>query len=156
MSEIIITKRCGHCKKTKPISKFYKDSARKNGIRCQCKYCCNKGQKTEKVKDYHCKYTKKYQKTKKGKAIAKCYMQSEKGKQMFKRYCFKHPDRRQAKVIVNNAIASGNIQPAKTYNCKCGKQAQQYHHPDYSKPLYIIPVCVKCHKEFHYLSFNRE
>ena len=28
--------------------------------------------------------------------------------------------------------------------------AKERHHPDYSKPLNIIKVCIKCHKNLHY------
>jgi len=39
MSEPIITKRCGHCKTTKPTSDFYRNRAQKDGFCPQCKDC---------------------------------------------------------------------------------------------------------------------
>jgi len=39
MAEQIITKRCGHCKITKPTSDFYRDRARKDGLCAECKDC---------------------------------------------------------------------------------------------------------------------
>lgn len=73
MSESIITKKCSHCKKIKPISEFYKNRVTKDGFSNQCKICCIKNQKL-------------YRQSPKGKAVQKRYKQSEKGKISNKRY----------------------------------------------------------------------
>jgi hypothetical protein len=31
----------------------------------------------------------------------------------------------------------------------CGAKAQHRHHPDYSKPLLVIHLCARCHKQIH-------
>ena len=31
----------------------------------------------------------------------------------------------------------------------CGSPAKERHHPDYSKPLEIMHLCVQCHKKQH-------
>jgi len=32
---------------------------------------------------------------------------------------------------------------------KCGEEQSQMHHPDYSKPLWIVWLCRPCHLEHH-------
>lgn len=42
---------------------------------------------------------------------------------------------------------------------KCGlvaKHGIEWHHPDYSKPLEVIPLCKKCHGLAHRLGNNFE
>lgn len=73
MSKTIETKRCSKCKKIKPLSEFYKDRSKKDGLQHRCKICL-------KIFISH------YQKTKKGKATKKRYRQTDKGKAYYKRY----------------------------------------------------------------------
>ena len=52
---------------------------------------------------------------------------------------------KRASVFVAKAIKEGVILPACAYQCAdCGKQATQYDHRDYSRPLDISPVCGSC------------
>jgi hypothetical protein len=39
MCELTKTKTCGHCKETKSISEFSKDSKNRDGVRCYCRAC---------------------------------------------------------------------------------------------------------------------
>lgn len=55
-----------------------------------------------------------------------------------------HPDRLIARRL-------GKSVPLKKFCEKCnGKNKLQRHHPDYSKPLYIITLCRNCHIKEHY------
>ena len=153
MTEIILTKRCSHCKQIKPILDFPRNRTTKDDYRDQCKVCHNidnkkyrqteKGKayhetyrQSEKGKKYHCEYSRKYRKT-------------EKDKQSRKKYCKYNPEKRQAKNAVAYAVRSGKLPPAKTLQCFCGNQAKHYHHhKGYATEhwLDVIPVCVKCHR----------
>ena len=31
----------------------------------------------------------------------------------------------------------------------CGGPSKDRHHPDYSKPLYVVWLCKKCHRDIH-------
>ena len=54
------TKKCSTCKKVKPISKFYKNKAKYDGLSNNCKDCSNEYSKNwrEKNPDYHKEYNK--------------------------------------------------------------------------------------------------
>jgi hypothetical protein len=50
-----------------------------------------------------------------------------------------------AHKAVADAVRSKKIPPASALICvDCGKQAKCYDHRDYSKPMEIEPVCIKC------------
>lgn len=48
---------------------------------------------------------------------------------------------------VGYAIKKGIIQRASCFECvRCGKQAKEYDHRDYAKPMDIQPMCRSCNK----------
>lgn len=55
---------------------------------------------------------------------------------------------RKARIKVGNAIAKGKLKPKPCERCSFpfGVHA---HHEDYSKPLDVVWLCVKCHGERH-------
>ena len=56
-----------------------------------------------------------------------------------------HPLRRKAAALITQAVRKGLLPPARTLICvDCGKQARDYDHRDYSKPLNVNPVCRGC------------
>ena len=61
------------------------------------------------------------------------------------RYIKNNRNKRIAHNKLNGAIRSGSIKAKK---CFCGEKAHA-HHPDYSKPLDVIWLCPKHHKEKH-------
>lgn len=131
MANIIQTKQCSICNQIKSVSEF---SKRKNGIigfYAECKTCASNR-------------IGKYNKTEKG--IIKTRIAVRKYQ---KNYRPKHPQEIKARNTVCYAIEVGILPPVKTLNCSCNQQAEQYHHPDYSKPLSVIPLCRKCHRNIH-------
>lgn len=141
MAETIISKKCPKCKQIKPVSEFYKDKAKKDGHQGACKSC-------------QLEYFRQYRRTEKGKTYHKRYRQSEKGKEMCrksrKRHQFNHPLLHKTKAIVAYAVKTGKLPRASTLKCTyCSKQAKERHHPDYTKPFEVKPVCVECHNHIH-------
>lgn len=67
-----------------------------------------------------------------------------------KKHREKHPERARARDIINKRIKRGtlNREPC----VACGKGAES-HHPDYSKPLYIIWMCKEDHDLMHSLDY---
>lgn len=60
-----------------------------------------------------------------------------------------NPDGYRAHYLTGNAIRDGRLQ--KELCVFCGTDKAQAHHRDYSKPLEITWLCVKCHHRFHAL-----
>ena len=60
------------------------------------------------------------------------------------------PEQVKAHNSVKHAVAKGDLPRVKTCTCAdCGVQAEEYHHPDYSKPLWVVPLCKACHVRRH-------
>lgn len=58
----------------------------------------------------------------------------------------KNPEKYKAETMVGNAIRDGKLLKE---DCSiCGKEAQA-HHPDYSRPFYVIWLCSEHHKAEH-------
>ena len=55
-----------------------------------------------------------------------------------------NPDKYKARTAVNNALRDRRLTRGQ---CRCGSLRVQAHHHDYSKPLDVIWVCFKCHRE---------
>ena len=129
-------KTCTKCKIEKQLSDFSKCCAAKDGLQYHCKRCqADYGQshKVEKA-DYD-----------------RVYYQSPVGKESHHRSYLKcrknNPDKRKARDAVNHAITAGKlIRPSTCESCK-EKKFVEGHHKDYSKPLDVDWLCLKCHRE---------
>ena len=66
------------------------------------------------------------------------------------KYAYKTPEnaiKHRARVMINYRVKRGII---KRQPCiKCNSLKSQAHHTDYSKPLEIIWLCIKHHREEH-------
>lgn len=85
-------------------------------------------------------------------ARKKKYHATEKGKQILYRsienYRKRFPERQRARQILQYHLRKGKITQVP---CRCGIKEVQAHHPDYSKPLEVIWLCVGCHGLEHRL-----
>lgn len=64
-----------------------------------------------------------------------------------KKWMEDNPEKRQAHMVINLAVASKKI---KQEPCEvCGELKTHAHHEDYNKPLSIKWLCPKHHKECH-------
>ncbi len=132
------TKVCFRCNKRKPLSSFYTHSAMTDGHLNKCKVCTKADvtkryqDNPEKIRDYE----RKRNQDPKRKAYA---LQKMREHRKF------NPGRYRARNAVNNAIRSGKLirQPC----VHCGDPKSQAHHKDYRKPLDVVWVCFKCHRE---------
>lgn len=66
-----------------------------------------------------------------------------------KRHRKAYPKRAKAKSMISHAIRDGNI--VRPNNCEaCGKTGTpQGHHCDYNKPMDVMWLCIKCHRQWH-------
>lgn len=81
----------------------------------------------------------------------KKYVNTPVGKKLknetWKRYVINNPIKQKARNIVSNAIKYGTIIPKK---CEiCGNPISQAHHTDYRKPLKVVWLCHKHHRQSH-------
>ena len=164
---MITQKRCTRCHMVKDMDKFYRDRYTKDGRRRWCNVCEAEYSRTTASKAAQ----RKYDQTDAGKAARRKYEQSAAGKASSRRRCAKyrkteagkisskqsealrkqrHPEKVKARKRVFSAVRTGNMLHVSTQECAhCRKRAEHYHHPDYSEPLDVVPLCEKCHKKEH-------
>lgn len=106
---------------------------------------------TDKVRERYRNSGIKYRASEQGKIKIKEYKHSDNGKQKSKEYRNNNPLQTKARATVSQAVYTNKLPRASTYICKCGKQAQEYHHWSYEKEhwLDVIPLCVQCHADIH-------
>jgi hypothetical protein len=64
-----------------------------------------------------------------------------------KAYIEKMPERQNARIKLGNALRSGLL---KKLPCLCcGESKVHGHHADYSRPLDVVWLCAKHHREAH-------
>lgn len=85
-------------------------------------------------------------------AARKEYAQTPEGKAAHRRAhqasYLRYPERKKATETVSNAVRDGRLQKQPCW--VCGEQAQA-HHPDYSRPLDVVWLCVSHHRQAHAL-----
>ena len=132
-------KKCTGCKKVKPIDSFYYSNFYKRYL-AKCKSCelalryayyrKNKKHIVKREKIYNTTETRKL-------------LRNENDKRMYRKF----RDKWLARAKLRYAVRVGKV---KKLPCEvCGKSKSHGHHPDYSKPLDVIWLCVKHHWELH-------
>lgn len=136
-------KTCSTCATEKPKSEFQTRIASKDGLTAACKQCLSArdAKRYEKEREIRSARQKMYISTPEGKAAHK---------RAIKNWQEKNQIRRAAHVILNNALRNKTVIPQQCW--ECGKKAEA-HHPDYSRPLDVVWLCKKHHREVH--SFNK-
>lgn len=61
----------------------------------------------------------------------------------------KYPEKQNARIKVRTAVQSGKL--VKPSTCSVCRESRRIHghHDDYSKPLEVRWVCIKCHADIH-------
>jgi hypothetical protein len=149
-------KECFLCKQTKQISEFYPHKAMADGHLNKCKDCTKEYERQRRLGDFREKILA-YDRARANlphrvKARAE-YSQSAPGKEAHaravKKWTIKHPNRKAANTILGNAIRDGKV--IRQLCFVCGNKAHA-HHPDYDRPLDVMWLCPKHHKETHDLA----
>ena len=148
-------KTCKQCEIKKPMTEYYAHKEMADGHLNKCKSCVRFRvlNNTKENADYYKQYDKQRNMLPHRVAARKAYLQTEQGKlatkKAHKNYVKTFPLRRAASIIVGNALQNGRL---KKLPCLiCGEKAEA-HHPDYSRPLDVIWLCIKHHKETHFLT----
>lgn len=153
------TKQCYKCNEVKPMNMFYAHRMMKDGYLNKCKECCksdNVKNRQEKIDQYR-EYDRNRSMLDHRVSGRKEYtdkMRTEHKEQWTEmrriataKYRKKYPERASAKRRLMYAIMGGKIN--KECCSVCGDNSAEGHHPDYSKPLSVIWLCDKHHKEIH-------
>ena len=131
-------KICFKCKIEWPIHFYYKHSQMKDGHLNKCKKCTKKDS-TQRRND-NLEYVKEYDRLRQNKPERR-----EKKLIYTETFRNKHPEKYKAYTAVSNALRDGKL--IKLPCCVCGDLESQAHHEDYKKPLEVVWVCIKHHRE---------
>ena len=134
------TKVCSSCGQEKPFSEFNKNRRSKDGLQDKCRSCFSRYNKArywadpQRFKDSVRKYREE---NLENTFVTRMEM------------CKRKPCEKNAREAVNLAVKLGYIE--KPDHCLgCGKSDSESrvtaHHHDYSKPLEVVWVCSKCHR----------
>ena len=129
-------KECFKCKKSFPLSGFYKHRQMRDGVLNKCKKCTKKdstnhrNSNLEKIREYD---------RKRGSRQSEGY---------FSDYREKYPNKYKAHTMVSNAIRDKKLfkEPCEVCSTTEGVQA---HHEDYLKPLNVRWLCPPHHSQWH-------
>ena len=142
------TKACTICGEMKPLEEFSPRKNRRLGYHSHCKECrarCRRfvvALNREKTRAQRRKY----------------YISHKEQEREYRRQRqLAFPEKIRAVRIVDGAIRRGKLLPASECLCwVCGIGrwedpgiVMEYHHPDYSKPLAVIPLCTTHHARLH-------
>jgi len=132
-------KTCSACNERKPISDFQVRKASKDGLTSSCKDCLKIRDAARYIneKDYRLARHRLYMKTDNGRMAHKKATDAWKDRNAV---------RRAANVILGHAVRDGRVIKFPCFIC--GSKAHA-HHPDYDRPLDVIWLCPKHHKEAH-------
>jgi len=146
-------KRCFKCLDNLPLDSFYKHSKMGDGHLNKCKQCTKNDATKNRLEriEYYRAYDKARASQPKRVLARQYYMKTEEGKIAHARananWSFKHPNRRKASHVVSNAVRDGSI--SKEPCIICGSTRVEGHHPDYDRPLDVVWLCVRHHKDVH-------
>ena len=148
-------KVCRDCSQEKPITEFYKHAKMADGHLNKCIECVkarvskHREANFEKLREYDRKRSmlphrvearKEYQQTEEGKIARKRGIEA---------YHKKYPLKYAAHVVTHNYIRDGKLKRAESCSVCNSAESIEGHHDDYTKPLEVRWLCVKCHKQWH-------
>lgn len=133
----LVIKKCSICKELLPMDKthFSNDVSRKSGFSNDCKICSQFRGLKRTIKTKHLETERQYRKR-----------NAEMIRKKQARWASKNQIKVRAHQAVRRAINRGEL---KVLDCEvCGAIAHA-HHEDYEKPLEVIWLCARHHKERH-------
>ena len=137
-------KLCSKCKTEKKPSEFAKDRRHRDGLQSHCRECNNKGVRKHRTDNPELK------------AIAdKKYYEKNKKEILKNQKAYASQPLVRAKHNVRGAtyraVQKGELTKSM---CGCGEPSVEAHHPDYTKPLEVVWMCVKCHHKLHKMNLR--
>jgi hypothetical protein len=122
----------------------------------RCKECVkanarkNRAENIEHYKEFDRKRANRPDRVEARKQYAKTEQGKEAGKRAKRSWTERNPKKRQANMIVGNAISSKKIsKPKECEECSVKDVRLEGHHDDYNKPLEVRWLCSACHRAWH-------
>jgi hypothetical protein len=148
-------KRCFKCLSVKPIEAFYKHAAMGDGRLNKCIECTKADVKRHRLENIE--RLRAYDRMRASMphrvAARKEYAQTQQGKNAHRRAlrvsAKLHPERRKARVMFGNAVRDGRVTPWPVCAVPECERKPEGHHPDYSRPLDVVWLCTKHHRQAH-------
>jgi len=133
-------KECKKCGATKALDDFYRHPGNRDGRQGKCKECAKAAVRANYRKRRNAK--REYERARQQKPERR-----RKKLEYQRQYRERYPEKTRARARVWKAIRDGRLirQPCE----HCGDELAQAHHPDYSKPLEVMWLCVTCHYKEH-------
>ncbi len=148
-------KTCTKCGKTKPGNDFYRQRRGSDARQGRCKDCVRSAATENRLQNldrarahdrargnlpHRVMARAEYQQTERGKAASRAAK---------RRYAEKNREKREAHILLGNAVRSGSVQRQPCEACGSTRNVQA-HHDDYSKPLIVRWLCSKHHAAVHH------
>ena len=132
-------KQCMKCKRTLPLSYFYKHPQMGDGHLNKCKDCTklDTQQNRRKNIDYYREYDR---------LRSQLPHRQQKRTEMVKRQRIEQPDKYYARTKAGNALRDGHLKKEPCHFCESEDHVEM-HHPDYTKPLRVYWLCRICHRK---------
>jgi len=135
-------KRCFKCGEMKHLDMFYKHNRMEDGHLNKCKECAKNDVRLDRINSQNAREYDKSRWRNNKERREKVYART-------KEWGNKNPHKKNASIIVNNAVRDGRI--IKTPCIVCGATHMIHgHHEDYSKPLDVIWLCAIHHQQHHH------
>ena len=128
-------RRCPKCGVDKPLTEFYLKDKATNRVGGKCKPC-----HMNDVRAYRAAHLEYYREIDRKRSMLPHRVNAR------EQWASNHPERFNAKRLVENAVKAGRI--VKLPCMVCGGVAEA-HHPDYSAPLDVVWLCRFHHKQAH-------
>jgi hypothetical protein len=141
-------KVCRSCGQTKSSADFYRHPFTADRLLADCKVCHRA--KVIANRDKKADYFRAYDRER-----SKLPHRRAKNREVAARWRANNPLRRAAQVILGNAIRDGKV--VCWPGCAvCDSTKVEAHHPDYDRPLDVVWLCPKHHKQIHLSKRRRQ
>lgn len=132
-------KTCFKCGQTKPLDNFYKHSQMADGHLNKCKECTRQDVRTNYQTNHDRYLAYEHQRAQDPTRRAQWYEQT-------RRQRARNPEKYKARQAVGGALRGGQLIKEACNICGSTERVEAHHH-DYSKPLDVIWLCFKHHRE---------
>jgi hypothetical protein len=150
-------KMCTKCKTVKPLTEFVRRQTRSDGRCSHCKECYRKrsAELWWNHRDKALEYARRCYDPQKKRASYERQMADPSKREALRRRevarAKANKDKKPAQAACQKAVKNGFlVRPKACTQCGQASGRIEGHHHDYSKPLDVIWLCVKCHRRMHH------